>query len=129
MESTTKHRRIAEASIFMHTSDMNEPILTGLAASGGMAEGLVRVILDTHHHEDFKEGDILVAKVTEPSMVMMMNKAAAFVTDIGGITSHAAIVAREIGVPCVVGTKSATQLLRDGMKVHVDGTKGEVYLL
>src|SRR3989344_4141260 len=108
---------------------MNEPILKGFGVSAGIAEGTVRIARELRNLPDFKDGEILVAKVTEPSMVLMMNKAAAFITDIGGITSHAAIIAREIGVPCVVGTKSATQLLRDGMKVHVDGTKGEVYLL
>lgn len=62
-------------------------------------------------------------------MVVMMNKASAIVTDLGGLTSHAAIVARELGVPCVTATKTATQTLTNGMKVRVDGTKGEVYRL
>ncbi|MEK7601206.1 MAG: PEP-utilizing enzyme [Patescibacteria group bacterium] len=109
---------------------MNEkPILTGFAASQGVAEGRVKVVLDPHKIPTFKEGDILVAKVTEPSMIVIMNKAAAFVTDIGGITSHAAIIAREIGLPCVTDTKNATRLLKDRMRVRVDGTKGEVYRL
>lgn len=106
-----------------------EPVLHGLPACKGTAEGIVR-IADTHGKcPSFDEGDILVAKVTEPSMVIMMNKAAAFVTDIGGITSHAALIAREIGVPCVVGTKEATEVLKDGMRVRVDGDTGEVHLL
>ncbi|MDB5238390.1 MAG: phosphoenolpyruvate synthase [Candidatus Kaiserbacteria bacterium] len=62
-------------------------------------------------------------------MVAMMNKAAAIVTDVGGITSHAAIISRELGVPCVTATRSGTATLKDGMKVRVDGTKGEVYLI
>ena len=79
--------------------------------------------------ERFNEGDVLVSEMTEPSMVIMMNKAAAIVTDGGGITSHPAIVSRELGVPCVVNTKTATLELRDGMRVRVDGTAGEVGLL
>ena len=108
---------------------MNDPILKGIAASQGVAEGTVRIVSDMHQADGFQEGDVLVAKVTEPSMVMMINKAAAIVTDFGGLTSHAAIVSRELGVPCVTATKTATQILRDGMKVRVDGTKGEVYAL
>jgi pyruvate,water dikinase len=108
---------------------MNAPTLTGLAACVGVAEGVVR-IADSHGKcPVFEEGDILVAKVTEPSMVMMMNKAAAFVTDLGGITSHAALIAREIGVPCVVGTKNATTVLKEGMRVRVDGAVGTVHVL
>ena len=104
-------------------------LLRGLPASRGVAEGHVRVVLDPRTLPDFNEGDILVAKVTEPSMIHIMNGAAAFVTDIGGITSHAAIIAREIGVPCVTHTKKATRTLKDGMRVRVDGTRGEVYEL
>ena len=106
-----------------------EPILKGVSANAGIAEGVVRVVSGARDAEKFKEGDVLVAKVTEPSMVSMMNQASAIVTDLGGITSHAAIVARELGVPCVVNTKSATQTLKDGMRVRVDGSKGEVYAL
>jgi len=62
-------------------------------------------------------------------MVIMINKAAAIVTDKGGLTSHPAIVSRELGIPCVVATKTATQVLKDGIKVKVDGAKGEVYLI
>ena len=62
-------------------------------------------------------------------MVIMMNRAAAIVTNHGGITSHPAIVSRELGIPCVVNTKAATTTLRDGMRVRVDGGKGEIYIL
>jgi len=67
--------------------------------------------------------------MTEPSMVIMMNKAAAIVTDKGGLTSHPAIVSRELGIPCVVATKEAINTLKNGMRVRVDGTNGEIYLL
>ena len=113
--------------------------LKGVAASPGKAQGLVKVVHGVQDAAGFSEGDVLVAPmtepsmvlimvavVTEPSMVLMMNKASAIVTDLGGITSHAAIVSRELGVPCVVATKSATTDLKDGMEVVVDGTEGTV---
>ena len=100
--------------------------LKGVAASPGKAQGLVKVVHGVQDAAGFSEGDVLVAPMTEPSMVLMMNKASAIVTDLGGITSHAAIVSRELGVPCVVATKSATTDLKDGMEVVVDGTEGTV---
>lgn len=103
-------------------------ILKGIAASAGIAEGIVKIVIGVRDTQYFKEGDILVAEITEPSMVMMMNKAAAIVTDKGGLTSHPAIVSRELGIPCVVATKNATKVLKDGMKVKVDGSKGLVYV-
>lgn len=109
--------------------DISNPILKGIAASQGQAEGVVKIVWDIKDNAKFEEGDVLVTKMTEPSMVPVMIKAAAIVTDIGGITSHAAIVSREMGTPCVVATKEATTLLKDGQRVRVDGTKGEVYLL
>ena len=107
----------------------SEVILKGIAASSGTAEGIVKIVSGVKDIPNFSEGYILVAEITEPSMVIMMNKAAAIVTDKGGITSHPAIISRELGIPCVVATKTATQILKDGMKVRVNGTKGEVYLL
>ncbi len=102
-------------------------ILKGIAASNGVAEGTVKVVSGVKDVSDFQEGDILVAEMTEPSMVIMMNKAAAIVTDKGGLTSHPAIVSRELGIPCVVAAKTATEVLKDGMRIKVNGTKGEVY--
>ena len=71
-------------------------------------------------------GEVLVASMTNPDWVPVLRKAAALVTDGGGMTCHAAIVTRELGVPCVVGTRKATTVLRDGERVTVDGTKGLV---
>lgn len=105
------------------------PYLQGIAASAGVAEGRVKIVTGARDINLFNEGDILVAEITEPSMVIMMNKAAAIVTDKGGITSHPAIVSRELGIPCVVATQRGTQILKDGMRVRVDGSKGEIYLL
>lgn len=104
-------------------------ILKGIAASAGVAEGIVKVVKGVKDVPNFQEGNILVAEMTEPSMVIMMNKAAAIVTDKGGMTSHPAIVSRELGIPCVVATKTATKTLKDGVKVRVDGSRGEVYLI
>ena len=109
--------------------DTEKLILEGTPASTGIAEGLVRIVVDHRDTASFEEGSVLVAEMTEPPMVMMMNRAAAIVTNHGGITSHPAIVSRELGVPCVVGTKTATTTLKNGMRVRVDGTAGKVYLL
>lgn len=104
-------------------------ILKGIAASSGIVEGIVKIVKGIEDISSFKEGDILVAEMTEPSMVIMMNKAVAIITDKGGLTSHPAIVSRELGIPCIVATKTATRVLKDGVKVKVDGAKGEVYLI
>jgi len=109
--------------------EIKNPILKGTAASNGIAEGAVKVVEGVKDITKFRDGDILVAKITEPSMVMMMNMAAAIITDKGGMTSHPAIVSRELGIPCVVATQTATQILKDGLKVRVNGNKGEVYLI
>lgn len=103
-------------------------ILRGLPASSGAAEGKVQIVRSGKSRHAFNEGDILVTEMTDPTMVIMMGKASAIVTDTGGITSHAAIVSREMGIPCVVATKVATKILYDGQKVLVDGDTGEVYV-
>ena len=110
---------------------MSKPkiILKGIAASAGSVEGIVKIVYGVKDAPKFKEGDILVAQATEPSMVIVMNKAAAIITDKGGLTCHAAIVSRELGIPCVVATKTATKILKDGIKIKVDGAKGMVYIL
>ncbi|MCK5412778.1 MAG: hypothetical protein KAI57_00190 [Candidatus Pacebacteria bacterium] len=106
----------------------NKIILKGTAASAGEVEGIVRIVKDsTSSTTDFKQGNILVTKITNPSMIMIMTKASAIVTDIGGLTSHPAIVSRELGIPCVVGTENATKVLKNGMKIKVDGKRGIIY--
>ncbi len=104
------------------------PILTGIAASPGIGSGRVRILKSPKEIEKVKQGDILVASMTSPDYVPAMKKAAGIVTDLGGATSHAAIVSRELGVPCVVGTKEATKKLKDDFFVTVDGKEGLVYL-
>jgi len=102
-------------------------ILDGLAASHGMVSGKVKIIHDLKELYKVQAGDILVTKMTNPDMVVSMQKASGIVTDEGGATCHAAIVSRELGIPCVVGTKKATEVLKEGQIITVDGTNGKVY--
>ena len=102
-------------------------LLTGLGASPGVSTGIVRLITAGKDLGKIKQGDIMVTKMTMPDMVPGMKRAGAIVTDEGGMACHAAIVSRELGCPAVVGTKKATMVLKDGMEVTVDGSKGMVY--
>jgi len=104
-----------------------EPILTGAPASPGMGSGPVKIILDPAHIERVKKGDVLVAEMTTPDFVPAMKRAVAIVTNRGGRTAHAAIVSRELGIPCVVGAEDATTVLTDGQVITVDGSAGKVY--
>lgn len=103
--------------------------LSGQVAQPGKASGQVRLIFGPQHNIKVKKGDILVSVSTSPQLLPAMKLAAAFVTDMGGITSHAAIVSRELKKPCVVGTKVATKILRDGDLVEVDADKGIIKIL
>ena len=103
-----------------------EVLVRGLGAAPGSASGSVRLLEDPHDTTAFNEGDVLVAHMTTPDWVPLMRKAAAIVTDSGGMTCHAAIVSRELGIPCVAGTGDATKRLRDGEVVTVDATHGTV---
>lgn len=105
-------------------SDVAE--ITGQAGSPGVATGTVNRIVSPMHTNKMQPGDVLVAPMTTVDFLPAMRLASAIVTDIGGITSHAAIVARELKIPAVVGTKIATKSLKDGEKIEVDGTKGVV---
>ena len=106
---------------------MTEPLLTGLAAAPGVVAGRVHVVHTVEESRALEPGEVLVAPMTTPDWVPTMRRAAALVTDSGGLTCHAAIVSRELGVPCVVGTRQATDVLRDGELVTVDGARGAVY--
>lgn len=101
-------------------------ILQGQGASPGIFTGVVKIISSPREINKIKKGDILVSTMTSPDFVPAMKNAGGIVTDRGGMTSHAAIVSRELGVPCVVGTKSGTTTLRDGMVVTVNGKTGEI---
>jgi pyruvate,water dikinase len=108
-------------------SAQGKVLVEGQGASPGIGSGKVAIVRDIKDVGRVKEGDILVAKMTNPDMVPAMRKVAAIVTDEGGMTCHAAIVSRELGTPAVVGTKKATTVLREGQLVTVDGEKGLVY--
>lgn len=100
--------------------------ISGTRASLGKAKGNVRIVLSSEDLSKVKKGDVMVAITTHPDFVPAMNRACAIVTDEGGMTSHAAIVSREMKKPCIVGTKMATKLLKDGDIVEVDADKGVV---
>jgi pyruvate,water dikinase len=104
-----------------------QTILVGMGASPGVASGLVMVIHSADEIDKVSEGDVLVTEMTTPDFVPAMKRAAAIVTDKGGRTCHAAIVSRELGVPCVVGTDRATQVLNTSQVITVDGSRGNVY--
>jgi pyruvate,water dikinase len=101
-------------------------LVRGLGAAPGIADGPVRVIGELAGADGLLEGEVLVTHMTAPDWVPLMRKAAAIVTDSGGMTCHAAIVSRELGIPCVVGTAEATKILRDGERVTVDAGEGVV---
>ncbi len=102
-------------------------LLEGLAASPGVFSGQVQIIKNPKEISKVKEGDILVAEMTNPDYVPAMKRAGAIVTDLGGRTSHAAIVSRELGVPAVVGTLHSTKMLSNGEVITVDGASGKIY--
>jgi phosphohistidine swiveling domain-containing protein len=103
--------------------------IKGQIAFKGTARGPVALCLKEREITKVKEGDIIVASMTAPSFLPAMKRAAAFVTDEGGITCHAAIVAREMQKPCIIGTKFATQIFKDGDVVEVDGETGVVQII
>ncbi len=104
-----------------------EIILKGIPASAGIAKGKVKIILDPSENSKMKKGDILVTEMTNPLFLPAIQRAKAIITDVGGLLCHAAIVSRELGIPCVVGTKRATKILKDNQKIKVDGEKGTIY--
>lgn len=104
-------------------------ILKGIAASPGKARGKAKIVHSATDSSNFNKDEVLVAEKTDPTMVVMMSRASAIVTDTGGLTCHAAIVSREMGIPCVVATKTATKDIKNGDEILVDGTAGEVFLL
>jgi len=108
---------------------MTNAILNGIAASSGLVKAKACVVLTRDDFSKFSAGSVLVTKVTDPSMIGVINKASAIVCDIGGITSHPSIIARELGIPCVVATKTATQDINDGDLLEVNGSTGQVMML
>ncbi len=121
--TTEKH----ESSVKAVKAISGKLILKGEPASPGVATGIVNILKSAKEIGKIKRGDILVTDMTTPDFVPAMKKAVAIVTNKGGQTSHAAIVSRELGVPCVVGTKTATTTLKQGRVITVDGAAGSVY--
>jgi pyruvate,water dikinase len=120
----TTIRKVEEREAVEETAPV---LLEGSPASPGVEAGPVKIIVDASEIGKVQKGDILVAEMTTPDFVPAMKRAAAIITDRGGRTAHAAIVSRELGIPCVVGTGSATKVLHNGQIVTVDGARGRVY--
>jgi phosphohistidine swiveling domain-containing protein len=118
-----------ELNVIVDTEDVDIKSFTGIPASTGIITGTAKIIKAATHINRVEKGDILVAVTTNPNYVSAMNKSNAIVTDEGGITSHAAIVSREMKKPCVVGCKIATRVLHDGDKIEVNGHTGEIKII
>lgn len=114
-----KRQRIKEKSV-------DEQVVYGIAVFGGVVKGRVRVIKKPEEAKSLRRGDILVAKMTSPTMVVNLPKISAIITEWGGKLSHAAILAREMGIPCIVGAQKVTKLLKSGDFVEVDAERGIV---
>src|SRR3989338_10121310 len=116
-----------ESIIAQRTFEAEE--VSGVVAHKGFATGIVRILHTAADMPKVKDGDIIVTNMTNPSYIAAMRRAAAFVTDEGGITCHAPIIARELKKPCIIGTKIATKVLKDGDIVEVDANIGVVKIL
>ena len=103
--------------------------ITAIGASPGVIEGRVRVVLDPAEVDVIDEGEILIARNTDPAWASLMFLAAGLVSDIGGLMSHTAVIARELGIPCVVNARTATRALATGDRIRLDGTRGTIELL
>ncbi len=102
-------------------------LLSGEKASPGIASGPVQIVPQASQIDKVKSGDVMVAEMTTPDFVPAMKRAVAIVTNRGGRTAHAAIVSRELGIPCIVGAEKATQILKNGQVITVDGSHGKIY--
>ena len=109
------------------SEDLRE--ITGISGSPGVIEGIARVVQTVDEFDEVREGDILVCQMTNPAWVVLFTKIAGLVTDTGGTTSHPAVLAREFGIPAVIGTSVATQRIATGDRIRVDGTAGRVEIL
>ena len=109
----------------MTQSDKGKAI-HGTIANAGSVIGRVKIVETKADFKKFKTGDIIVAHMTRPEYVPLLKRAAAIVTDEGGLTCHAAIISRELNIPCVIGTQTATHVLKDGDRVEVDANKGNI---
>lgn len=126
-----RNKESKKGEVKLNVTEEHNVLVKGLPASPGVACGKVHVIIDPKDIHEFKEGEILVTTMTAPDWVPAMKKAIAIVTDAGGMTCHASIVSRELGIPCIVGTKSrsveVTKTLKTGQEITVDAQNGVVY--
>jgi phosphoenolpyruvate synthase/pyruvate phosphate dikinase len=116
-------------TLLAEDKDEHTDLIRGKTAYPGFVNGRVRLIFSKDDLDIIQNGEILVTNMTTPEFVPALQKVGAFITDEGGITSHAAIVAREMKIPCIIGTKNATQKLKDGDEVEVDATNGIVKII
>ena len=107
----------------------DQSLITGLGASPGIVEGIARVVRTVDEFDEVRDGDILVCQMTNPAWVVLFTKIAGLVTDTGGTTSHPAVLAREFGIPAVIGTSVATHRIATGDRLKIDGTAGRVEIL
>lgn len=127
---TVQSQKKASQFVTYEMKEKAAPILTGLAIGESITTGPVQVISTAAHIKSFKPGSILVTPITSPDWVPIMKQARGIITDLGGRTSHAAIVSRELGIPAIVGTKTATHLLKNGQQITLscaEGPKGAIY--
>ena len=117
----------AETSVSTPVSEDGPVIVEGFGASPGIGAGKVVLVQDISQLSNVEKGAIMVTEMTTPDMVPAMERAAAIVTNSGGLTCHAAIVSRELGIPCIVGTSNATEVLKNGQQVTVNANDGKVY--
>ncbi|MEK6910356.1 MAG: PEP-utilizing enzyme [Nanoarchaeota archaeon] len=110
-------------------ADKSQTEIKGVVGNSGKYSGICKVILNTEDFHKMETGDVIVTTMTTPDFVILMQKSGAIVTDIGGILSHASIVSREINKPCIIGTRFATQILKDGDLVEVDANEGIVRII
>jgi phosphohistidine swiveling domain-containing protein len=114
---------------FYQQQSDDQRVIIGLGASAGVVEGIARVVQTVDEFDEVRDGDILVCQMTNPAWVVLFTKIAGLVTDTGGTTSHPAVLAREFGIPAVIGTSVATQRIVTGDRLKVDGTAGRVEIL
>jgi phosphohistidine swiveling domain-containing protein len=114
---------------FHRQQSEDESVISGIAGSPGTIDGIARVVTTVDEFDEVRDGDILVCQMTNPAWVVLFTKIAGLVTDTGGTTSHPAVLAREFGIPAVIGTSVATRRIRTGDRLRVDGSAGRVEIL
>jgi len=105
---------------------MSKVLLKGTPASLGTVKGKVKILRDPSESHKVKKGDILVVEMTDPLYMTAIMKAGGIITNVGGMLSHAAIVSRELKIPCLVGTENATEILTEDQLIILDATRGEI---